>query len=148
MNVDVAAHLTVHNFPGGSESLAPRLGMTGAVLRNKVNANNRQNILSLSEAALLVEVSGDLGILHALASANNCHVTPLAGRAGGSLVGLVLEHQTAEGTFASVLREAIADGEISDNEMRGIIEAIGNSQRVLHGLLQQLESLRKGRANA
>ena len=67
MNVTDAADATVHDYPGGSESLAPRMGMSAAVLRNKVNPGNDRNHLSLSEADRLMRVTGDHRILQALA---------------------------------------------------------------------------------
>ena len=36
MNTIDASWHTVHEYPGGSEALAPRLGMSAAVLRTKV----------------------------------------------------------------------------------------------------------------
>lgn len=53
MNVTDAAYDTVHQYPGGSEALAPRLGMSAAVLRGKVNPNTDRNLLSLQEADAL-----------------------------------------------------------------------------------------------
>ena len=48
MNVVDAAYLAVHTYPGGSESLGPRIGMSPAVLRNKVNPNCSTHHLSLA----------------------------------------------------------------------------------------------------
>lgn len=70
MNVQDAAYRTVHDYPGGSESLAPRLGMSAAVLRGKVNPNNDRNILSLHEASQIMGVSDDFQMLHALAASH------------------------------------------------------------------------------
>ncbi|MFH7611555.1 hypothetical protein RA272_29150, partial [Pseudomonas syringae pv. tagetis] len=66
MNVTDAAYDTVHQYPGGSEALAPRLGMSAAVLRGKVNPNTDRNLLSLQEADALMARTGDFRILHAL----------------------------------------------------------------------------------
>ena len=38
-----AFHATCHAYPGGCESLAPRLGMTPAVLRNKARPGCHTN---------------------------------------------------------------------------------------------------------
>lgn len=61
---------TVQEYPGGSESLAPRMsnGMSAATLRGKVNPNNDRNLLSLQEANELMGKSGDYRILHAMAA--------------------------------------------------------------------------------
>lgn len=68
MNIIDAAHKTVHAYPGGSESLAPRIAMSAAVLRNKVNPNNSTHHLTLVEASEVMGVTGDYRILHALAA--------------------------------------------------------------------------------
>ena len=40
MNVKDATHATVHDYPGGAESLAPRMGIKSPqVLRNKAQAH-------------------------------------------------------------------------------------------------------------
>jgi hypothetical protein len=51
MNITDAAHKTVKDYPGGSEALAVRIGMSAAVLRNKVNPNNTTHHLTLAEAS-------------------------------------------------------------------------------------------------
>lgn len=58
MNVTDAAYDTVHQHPGGSEALAPRLGISAAVLRGKVNPNSDRNLLSLQEADALMARTG------------------------------------------------------------------------------------------
>lgn len=47
MNVTDAAYVTVHQYPGGSEALTPRLGMSAAVLRGKVNPNGDSNFAQM-----------------------------------------------------------------------------------------------------
>lgn len=68
MNIIDAAHALVHDYPGGSESLAPRLGMSAAVLRNKVNPNNQTHHLSLNEAVKATDVANDERVLEAWAA--------------------------------------------------------------------------------
>lgn len=51
MNVKDATHATVHDYPGGAESLAPRMGIKSPqVLRNKVNPTTDTHHLRLDEA--------------------------------------------------------------------------------------------------
>lgn len=53
---------------GGCEGIAPRLGLSPAVLRNKVNIHNDNNHLRLDEAFALMSVTGDEGIIKAMAT--------------------------------------------------------------------------------
>ncbi len=43
LNILDAAHKVIHGYPGGCESLAPRLGMAPQVLRNKANPNTESH---------------------------------------------------------------------------------------------------------
>jgi hypothetical protein len=116
MNVTDAAYATVHDYPGGSESLAPRLGMSPAVLRGKVNPNNDRNVLSLAEADALMGVSGDFRILHAMAAGHGFGLTPLDGADAGNLVVALLRAASAKGDLATVITEALADHVLTPNE--------------------------------
>lgn len=125
MNVQDAAYATVHGYPGGSESLAPRLGMSPAVLRGKVNPNNDRNILSLAEADAMMGVSGDHRILHALAAEHGYTLQPVEGEADpvSCLMGAVLATSAAKGDLSDVLSRALEDQVITPNEMAEIHKA-------------------------
>lgn len=150
MNVNDAAHLTVHDYPGGSESLAPRLGMSGAVLRNKVNPNNPRNMLTLAEADRMMRVTGDFRILQALAGEHDFTL----GRSGPvddecTIGTLSLDAASALGNLAQIIRKALNDGVISEREMLEIEAAGLISQRTVILLVQKLHAMaavRPGRA--
>ena len=63
MNIHDAAHATIHDYPGGAASLAPRLGMVQAVLNSKVNPNTHTHHLTLAEALRVMVMTGDHRIL-------------------------------------------------------------------------------------
>ena len=64
MNVKDATHATVHDYPGGAESLAPRMGIKSPqVLRNKVNPATDTHHLRLDEAVRMMAVTGDYRII-------------------------------------------------------------------------------------
>lgn len=123
MNVNDAAYATVHDYPGGSDSLAPRLGTSGAVLRNKVNPNNDRNTLTLAEADQVMGISGDYRILQALA-ANHGFVMQRADsvpkHGDGSIVASILALSMREGALSEAVSNALADGRISPREKRDI----------------------------
>jgi hypothetical protein len=66
MNVMDAAKLTVHDYPGGSESLGPRVAIKPAVLRNKINPNNDGNHLTLAEVMRIQVVTDDHRVCRAM----------------------------------------------------------------------------------
>lgn len=142
MNALDAADLTVHDYPGGSESLAPRLGMTGAVLRNKVNVNNDRNHLTLAEADRLMRVTGDHRILQALAAAHGYALVPVEqGETDAPVLGLVLELGRTGGEVSRVVCEALADNVITPNEMAAISRASHDDQTALLHLVARLSRM-------
>ena len=128
MNTIDAAHAVVHDYPGGSESLGPRVGISPAVLRNKVNPHNTTHHLSLAEASRLTAITGDVRILQAWAH----EAGYLLVKAPDSCViesdMTVLEHMAsllmAQGRFAQEIHTALADGGLTNDEMKSI-ESVG-----------------------
>lgn len=59
MNPLDAAYKAAHDYPGGTDALAVRLGMTGAILRGKVNPNDSHHKLTLKEAIALDAIAGN-----------------------------------------------------------------------------------------
>ena len=124
MNIIDAAHKTVKSYPGGSESLAPRIGMSAAVLRNKVNPNNHTHHLSLAEASEIMGITDDLRILDALAAEHGCIVVRHDVPSCGSLIADLLSAAALKGELAAQLAEAYADRRISPNERDRIVAII------------------------
>jgi len=130
MNIIDAAHKTVHAYPGGSESLAPRIAMSAAVLRNKVNPNNSTHHLTLVEASEVMGVTGDYRILHALAGEHGYTLTKMDGPVSGSLIGALLAASGAKGDLADVIAEAMADQRITPNEASAIAQHCARLQAI------------------
>lgn len=65
MNTRDAAYMTSHHYPGGVPALAARMGMDARELTRKLNPNTGD--ISLDEAGVLMTLSGDHRILHAMA---------------------------------------------------------------------------------
>ena len=142
MNISDAAHQTVKQYPGGSESLAPRISMSAAVLRNKVNPNNTTHHLTLAEADEVMGVTGDHRILQALASAHGYTLQRLEEPASPTnLLQTLLTANAVEGEFDRVLQEALSDGLITENEMRDIAEAGARQQAMTVVLLSKLRAV-------
>lgn len=139
MNVIDAAHATVQRYPGGSESLGPRVGISPAVLRNKVNPNTTSHRLALEEADEIMGVTGDYRILHALAQKHGFALTKLDDTAAApSITSGVLALNAAIGDLSRSIADAIADGRITPNEMKGIDAAATAGQQMLITLLSSV----------
>ncbi|WP_288431799.1 phage regulatory CII family protein [uncultured Stenotrophomonas sp.] len=133
MNVTDAAYDTVHQYPGGSEALAPRMGMSAATLRGKVNPNTDRNLLSLQEADALMARTGDYRILHALCAEHGFIAQRVDAPESGTLITALLAAAAAKGDLAELVSEAMADNRITPNEADAIARAC---QQVMAALVQ------------
>ena len=144
MNITTAADLTVHEYKGGSESLGPLVGISAAVLRNKVNPNNTTHHLTLAEADRVVRMTGDARILAAFAHSNGYLLVKAPENCGESDVS-VLEQvaalMVAHGSFGQEVYDALADGGVDQQEMmrvnaagRALMEAVAGVARRLSGM--------------
>lgn len=79
MNTRDAAYLTGHHYPGGVPALAVRMGMDARELSRKLNPNTGS--LGLDEAIVLMTMSGDHRILHAMAEELGYVLAPQQGEA-------------------------------------------------------------------
>ncbi|HDS1228109.1 TPA: phage regulatory CII family protein [Stenotrophomonas maltophilia] len=141
MNITDAAHKTVKDYPGGSEALAVRIGMSAAVLRNKVNPNNNTHHLTLAEASEIMGVTGDDRILHAMAAEHGYTLQKKQADGMESVMGAMLENAAKQGAFAQALQEALSDGLISENEMKAISSAGTAQVEAMINLLARLRAV-------
>lgn len=144
MSLQDAFYRTVHAYPGGCESLAPRMGMSAAVLRNKANPNNDHNVVSLRDADQVMAIAGDYGILHALC-ANHGHVAIPVDTIGSSGDMAVLELVThvwaANGNVGAAVDNTLADGRVELRELKNVRAAIYRTQQALLNMLARLEEM-------
>lgn len=146
-SVAVAAYHMVHDYPGGSESLAPLLNLTSSVLNNKVNPNTHTHHLYLEQAVQGMEVSGDHRILRAICERLG-YLDPIpsvdyAGIADEALLEIVAKVHAESGDVSRALIKALADGVISPEESRVVVDQI----RAAHGALAELADRVEGMAS-
>lgn len=146
MNTADAAYSTVHDYPGGSESLGPRIGVSAAVLRNKVNQHNTTHHLTLAEADRIVGVTGDVRILQAMAHAHGYLLVKAPEQCRGESDMSVLEQlaglMVANGVFGHEIHAALSDGGVDPSEMarieqagRGVMTSVAEVKARLRGMV-------------
>lgn len=118
MNLADAAYHVVHDYPGGSESLAPRIGKNPTTLSHEV-ARVGMAKLGLETAAQITEMSGDMRILQSFAL--RCrHMTlplPTLDMLNDDACIIELGKLLKEvGDLVSETTTCLHDGKISDNE--------------------------------
>ncbi|MNY27750.1 Phage regulatory protein CII (CP76) [compost metagenome] len=147
MNITTAADLTVHDYKGGSEALGAVIGMSAAVLRNKVNPNNTTHHLTLAEADRIVRMTGDVRILSAFAHGNGYLLVKApdsCGESDMSVLEQVAALMIAHGRFGHEVYDALADGGVDQQEIqrvdaagRALMEAVAGVARRLSGMAEQ-----------
>ena len=144
MNVLDAAYSTGHDYPGGCESLAPRIGVGAAVLRNKLNPNTQTHHLTLVEADRMMAAAEDYRILHALAL-NHSHVCikvdsdmPASDLA---VLELVTHVWRSNGDVGSAVDDTLSDGLVERHEIARVEEAIYRTQQAMNAMLLRLKEL-------
>ena len=147
MSPQDAIHHVVHDFPGGAEALAPRIGRGAQVLRNKVTLEGvagvrRSHEPTLADVAAITRITGDLRVLDALAAEVGAVVLrlPVIESLGdAALLDMVLTVNDEYGQACAALRDGLADGEIDRQEFarleRETLEAV-------RGQLELLDRLR------
>ncbi|WP_313645272.1 phage regulatory CII family protein [Stenotrophomonas sp.] len=146
MNVDDSAHAVVHDYPGGSESLAPRLGMSPAVLNSKVNPNTSTHKLGLVEAVRISALTEDDRILRAFAQQCGCIVlrAPDANDAAASdmaVLELVAAVGGSQGDLFGSIHRGLADGVLTEAEFALIRTAGTAAMEKVAALLRRLDGM-------
>lgn len=144
MNVRDAAYYLVRDYPGGAVALAPRLGKKANTLSQEVRPPEGSAAkFGLLDAVTAMAFSGDHRVLYAIAAELGYVAVPMP--------DLADEHGEGAERLAAVAREfadvltaaagALADGTVTDNELRSVerqwSELVAEGQR----LLQQFVAL-------
>lgn len=148
MSPQDAIHHVVHEFPGGAEALAPRIGRGAQVLRNKVTLSHdgarRSHEPTLADVSAISRVTGDLRVIEALAAENGAVVVRLpdmSGVADDALLDLLLTSSQEYGEACAALRDALADGEVDRVEFERIEREMLESVRAQIEVLDRVRGL-------
>lgn len=145
-NVGDAACCTVRNYPGGAAALAPRLGMSVSTLLHKTSPGNTTHILSVAEAVLLQEFTGNHAILHAMAEALGytcARATP--DQAEGDPTESMMRLEVAHADLVRALADGVLHGPggVTGNHMRRAVHmgeeaiaTIGHCLAMLRGRMR------------
>lgn len=143
MNYKDAIHKTVHGYPGGSEALAPRLGMTVGVLRNKANPNSATNVMSIDDLHSLMTVSDNYTALYALAASlgHSCHKIEDGATNDQSVLESIAQVWQRSGEIGALVTKALDDGRVDAREVRDVREAVFKTIRSMMDLVERLNGM-------
>lgn len=144
-SVTDAAYHTVHDYPGGAPSLAPRLGIASSrVLDNKVNPHCDHHKLTLSETVKLMVFTGDMRILQAMGDQLGQLIVPLPMLDNVSDTALLETYTNLfkeVGEFSAAFHDALSDGKITRAEIDHMRKEMHDSFRAGEELLARAEAL-------
>ncbi|SDI64823.1 Phage regulatory protein CII (CP76) [Paraburkholderia steynii] len=144
MNVLDAAHAVAHDYEGGCESLAPRVSMSSALLRNKVNPNNTANHLTLKEAVRLSVVTGDARILEAFARELGmvCIKAPTADNcADADVIEMMAQAMKTLGDMGHEINKTFADGRVERAEVKRVRDRAWPHVQTIFALVSRIEGM-------
>jgi hypothetical protein len=141
LNILDTAHAVAHDYPGGCESLAPRVGMSAAVLRSKVNPQIDTHKLTLQDAVRITDTTNDERIIEAWLAERNAVMVKLPTASeqpdNEEILNKFLKLTTHYGELARRHSEATFDGVVDDQEMEDL-ERIGN---LIHKAVEEINAL-------
>lgn len=144
MNITDALYRAVHDYPGGSECLAPRMGMRASSLDHKVSPTYLGAHCSPDDMARIMEFTGDHGALQALGLRLGYALLHLAkpdAQLGPDFVHALSTTVREFGEFISEASTNLADGRVSDNELRRIERELADmmaAAQALYGLAARI----------
>lgn len=139
-----AFYHVVHDYPGGCEALAPRLGMTPGVLRNKANRNNPANKPLLEDVDKVTGLTGDMRIIHALCARHGGVFVQVGGDVPSgdlAVLELVTHVWRSQGDVGRAVDETLADGRVDIRELQRVEEAAFELHRHVQQMIQRMREM-------
>lgn len=134
MNIQDAAHMMGHEYPGGAGALADRMGIQRAVFNSKLNPNTTTHHLTLVEALRMQQLSQRFDILFAMAEACGFVCVPSVVNDAETIERGIASLCKEFGEFLSGVTAAIQDGTVTGNELK-------DSERELSELISSAQSV-------
>lgn len=144
MNALDAFHSTVHSYPGGCEALAARMGIVPAVLRNKANPNFEHNKPTLADADMVMALSGNFAVLHALAQNHGFVCVKVEVELAPSdmaIIEMLAKLVSSTGDVGTELYAALADGVVEEREVQRVEEVAYRAKASLTTLVNRLKGM-------
>jgi hypothetical protein len=144
MNILDAAFHTAHDFPGGVPALALRMGASANVLNKKVNPAQDAHHLRFDEAVKIGQITQDFRILEAHALSLNTVVVRLPDNLDHGDMALLdgfMDIVTELGQFTAAFQSAYRDGNLTCEEINGLVREAADVQSRLAGFVLRLKDM-------
>lgn len=146
MNIQDAAHLIGHDYPGGAGALADRMGISRVVFNSKLNPNTTTHHLTMVEALRMQQLAGRHDVLYAMAEALGFVCMPLPMDTHLDVhreIGRVCKEF---GEYIAQVTESLEDGDITPNELHRCERELADLVSVTSTLQSTLAMMSQRRA--
>jgi len=136
-----AAYHVVHDYPGGADSLGPRLHKPSTTLSHEVNGTGTAKF-GLETAVKASVLTRDYRILHAFAVECGHMALPLPETAAADGTSMMECQATFFAEVADVVRElgqVVADGRVTRNERDAVRQQAGELIVALQAMVARVE---------
>jgi hypothetical protein len=146
-DIRAAQYHTAHGFPGGVPALSRLMKMSESTLDKKVSLTNSTHHLSNVEASIMMDVTGDYQILHAMSGrVQHVSISMQVDDQGGTMEKVGLFGKEV-GEVINEVCISIKDGDVKPNEMRKIekeaAQTIAALQRLVADCRSRLPKIRR-----
>lgn len=139
MDVLDAAYHTAHSYPGGVVALAPRMGISQNVLASKISVTSDTHHLSLKQAQILMDITGNDAILYALADHRGYDLVRTLPSNTDQAESLYWQASGAFAEFLEAVADAMKNG-VTRNSQRRADNRGADAMAHMHNLLGALRS--------
>ncbi|CAL8476433.1 Gp65 (plasmid) [Caballeronia sp. S22] len=144
MNILDTLHAVAHAYKGGCESLAPRLGMSAAVLRSKVNPNTETHQATLMNAVQITEMADDDRVLEAWARERGYALVKMPvveNCSDAAIVELMGEAWATHGEVGREICKTLEDGRVKSDEVDRVERSMFKHAQVLFTVCGRLRGM-------
>lgn len=144
MKVRDALYHAVHDYAGGVEELAGRMGVAASTLQNTANPRQETHEWSLKRIKQVVDFTGDLRIAHAFAAECGGLFLPVPAGGGAADADVFRRAMKLAMEFGDVVREldlAMADGRMTQHERERIHQQIYELGQAAHNVGLEVDRL-------
>ena len=121
------------------ERLAPKMLMSGNVLRNKLNADQERHKLTLAESIISASITGDTSILEAGLNMLGYGLHKLEEiESGSTLLHSVFSSIKHSSNVASIYDKSMTDGVLDNAEREEMLKAVNDAERQLKEIRAKL----------
>lgn len=118
MNILDAAYRVGHDSPGGVAALAPRMGISQAVLNSKINPNTKTHILSIEEMIRMEHLTGRHDMLFAHAEALGYVAVPVPCLGDDDIDHAITTACAEFGDYLRTVGDTLSDKRVTPNEAK------------------------------